>query len=211
MRPITEVLAEFEPGPGADALPEPVDFGFDQGSSLEDAEPVDDGAARDAAARHALIAEVQAAVQADCAVRLDALTQGHAADLAAARARWAAEEGAALSAALADGLAGLETAIAASLADAMLPVLGEAVRARAAGEVADAVRRLLAGGYGEVIEVRGASDLVAPVRLAFADHPGVAVSEADRPDVSVKAGDAVIASQIELWRERLHEALETRA
>ncbi len=93
----------------------------------------------------------------------------------------------------------------------MLPVLGEAVRARASAEVADAVRRLLAGGYGEVIEVRGAPDLVVPVRLAFADHPAVAVLEADRPDVSVSAGDAVIASQIELWCDRLHEALETKA
>ena len=211
MRPITTVLAEFEPGLGLDGPTEPLDGGVDQDLELTVPEPVDDGPARDAAARSALIAEVQAAVQAECAVRLDALSQGHATDLVEARARWAAEEGAVLAAALADGLARIESTIAASLADAMLPVLDQAVRARAALEVADAVRRLLVGGHGDVIEVRGAADLVAPVRLAFAGHPGVAVLDADRPDVSVNAGDAVIASQIGSWRERLHEALETRA
>lgn len=208
MRPITMVLAEFSPGPGADA---PAAFDLDGEFATDLSEPVDDGAAREVAARSALITEVQANEQAACAGRMDALAQGHAAELAEARTRWAAEEGAALAAALADGLARIEAAIAAGLAGAMLPVLGEAVRARASAEVADAVRRLLAGGYGEVIEVRGAPDLVAPVRLAFADHPAVAVLEADRPDVSVSAGDAVIASQIELWRDRLHEALETKA
>lgn len=203
MRPITEVLAEFSPGLSPDA---PAAFDVDQ-VGLDLLEPVDDGRAQEAAARSALIAEVQAAVQADCAGRLDALAQDHAAELADARTRWAAEEGAVLAAVLTEGLARIETAIAGSFADAILPVLNEAVRARAAGEVAEAVGRLLAGGYGEVIEIRGAADLVAPVRLAFADHPGVAVLEADRPDVSVSAGDAVIASQIEQWRDRLHEAL----
>lgn len=208
MRPITEVLAEFSPGLGADVPAAPADFGLDQDLALE---PVDDGAAQHAEARSALIAEVQAAVQADCAGRLDALAQGHVTELAEARAQWAAEEGATLAAALTVGLAGIEMAIAASLAGAMLPVFDAAVRARASEAVTEAVQRLIAGGYGEVIEVRGAADLIGPVRLAFADHPAVAVVEADRPDVSVSAGDAVIASQLELWRDRLHEALETKA
>ncbi len=211
MRPITEVLTEFSPG----VVPELPTACFDDEGypafAVDIREPDDFGPSPEAAAREALIAEVHAVAQADCAIRLDAVAQNHAAALAEARAGWAAEEGAALAAVLADGLARLETAIAASLAAAMLPVLGQAVRTRAAEEVADAVRRLLAGAHGEVIEVRGAADLLAPVRLAFAHHPAVTVREADLPEVSVSAGEAVIASQIECWRERLHQALETTA
>lgn len=210
MRPITEVLAEFAPG-APDLLASSFDGEADLAFAVELPDPFELGPSPEAAAREALIAEVNAVAQADCAGRLEAMAQTHAAALAEARARWAADEGAALAALLADGLARVETAIAASLAAALLPVLDEAVRARAAAEVADAVRCLLAGAHGEVIEVRGAPDLMAPVRLAFADHPAVNVGDADLPEVSINAGESVVASQIELWRERLHQALETTA
>lgn len=211
MRPITEVLTEFSPGSAPEWPTVPFDEEGDLAGMADGPEPDDVGASPEALAREALIAEVHAVAQADCSVRLEAVAQAHAAELAEARARWAEQEGEALAALLADGFARVETAIAASFAAAMLPVLDDAVRARAAEEVADAVRRLLAGAHGEVIEVRGAADLLAPVRLAFADHPAVSVREAERPEVSIGAGQAAVTSQIELWRERLHKALETIA
>ena len=209
MRPITEVLTEFSPSPAAE-LPATLFGGDDElAFGAEGFPPEDDGPTPEAAAREALIAEVHALAQADCAARLEADALTPAAALVEARARWAAEEGAALAALLTDGFARIEAAIAASLADALLPVLDNTVRAQAATAIAEAVGRLLAGAHGTVIEVRGAADLIAPAQLAFADHPAVAILEADLPEVSVSAGEAAVASQIAVWRERLHEALET--
>lgn len=211
MRPITAVLTEFSPGLAPEPALAPFDGDDDLAFAVDGLAPEECGPSPEAAAREALIAEVHALAQAGYAERLEAAALSHAAELVEARARWAAEEGAALAAGLTDGLARVEAAIAASLADAMLPVLDRAVRTRAAGEIADAVRRLLAGAHGDVIEVRGAADLTAPVRLAFGDHPAVTVREADLPEVSVSAGEALVASQMALWRERLHQALETAA
>ena len=199
MRLITEVLVEFQRDGSASwlaALP------------VGDAPP--DGP-RDAidAAREAGWAEGFAFGEAEREKQRAAVREEVEREVATARAHWAGTEGAALATTLGEGLAALRDTLDAAVAAALIPVMADGLRQRVAGEVVDAIGRLLQGGSdAPLIEVCGPADLVAPIREAFAGRDAVRVTEGGEAELRLTAGDTGAVSQIETWRSRLQASLE---
>ncbi len=204
IRPITEILIEFPRG----MLAAPGEAEPRAAHALAATEGTDiEGLL--AEARQAGIDAGREAAEAAVAAEFAALEEAHAASLAAARATWAAEQGQALADALRSGLNDIEAAIAAGVASVLVPVVEAALRTRVADELAAAVGQLLAGGQGALIELTGPDDLVTPVAVRFAGNAAVAVSVVTGSEVSLRAGDTRIASQVGAWSARLHAAAET--
>ncbi|ACA17630.1 conserved hypothetical protein [Methylobacterium sp. 4-46] len=165
---------------------------------------------REAEERGRRLGRAQAA--AETAAALDAaLAESQAvadAQMRESRRAWAEEEGQVLAAALIRATGEIEARLAARLAHLLLPVLGEAVRARAVAELRDAIARLLADAAKPAVRVSGPQDLLDALAAALGPQAqGIAFAPAQGADVTVTAEDAVIESQLAAWTGLLSAAV----
>lgn len=143
----------------------------------------------------------------DLAMALAAQAAEHEAALAAARARWAAAEGAVLAERIGTAFAELEARLAAALAPLLEPFLARAAQATALDGLHDALTTLLDGGDARPITVSGPADLLAALRDRVGGRPGLGFTEAEAPDVTIALGDTRIRSQLRAWARKLESAL----
>ncbi|WP_162501608.1 hypothetical protein, partial [Methylobacterium crusticola] len=131
-----------------------------------------------------------------------------AARLAEARRRWSETEAESLAAGFAAALRSLEADLAARLARLLVPVLADALRARALAELAAALSRLLADPRHAAIRVSGPEDLLGALAARLGPQgAAVAFTPAEAPEVRVSADDTVVETQLAAWTGRLAAAV----
>ncbi|MGY2047715.1 hypothetical protein [Methylobacterium sp. JK268] len=124
------------------------------------------------------------------------------------RRDWAEREGRVLAEALARAMDGLESRLTERVAHLLLPVLDEALRARAVSELREAIARLLADSAKPALRVSGPPDLLAALAAALGPlAEGLALAPGEGPDLTVTAEDAVIETQLAAWSALLATAV----
>lgn len=120
--------------------------------------------------------------------------------LAAERQRWSADEGKALAMLLHGAITDLEQRVADAVSHILKPVVVDLVRAKAVDELKGALERLIARGEFAKITISAPRDLLAAIE-AHVDvgRAGVTFVEADSPDVSVRADNAILETRIADW------------
>ena len=195
--PIGSYLAEFRQFSASTAIPMPPPIAHEDGEDEpEPSDPIEgqiEAARRDGAAEAGHRARLaQDAALADLEAR-------HAAQRDNDRARWVESESAVLAAALERGLTELETRIADSLADVLAPLLPEFATAKAVEGLREAIATLLSDDEHRAIEVSGPADLIGALSRACGDRPGIAFTTGAASEVTVRAGDTRIQTQLQRW------------
>ena len=200
---------DFDP-PAAFLTPEAelLDFAGDD-LSAELAEPFSPGVSSDALAE--AIAEALAEAEAAHGAALAAAAEQHAADLAEARLRWAAEEGKVLAEGLRAGMAALEDAVAEGAGAVLEPLMAETLRDAAITELRKAVGDLVLSGTGGRIAVSGPQDLVEGLQAALSEAgvetAGLHFTVAETADVSVTSDTSTIETRLGAWARTLQRRL----
>lgn len=192
-------VAETEPSIEAPDLAMPESAFLDEDPAFAE----DDAEARIAQAREEALAEAAIATEAALAAQAAELEQRHADAMADERRRWAEQEGEGLAEQLRAGLATLERGLAESVADILQPFVGRAVRAKAAEELRDVVKHMLANGDDRLIRVGGPSDLVEPLRMSFLGNPAIEFADTDACEVSIETGETTVRTQLQPWADAL--------
>ena len=189
----------------------PPSFGDDGGfAPFPDPAPAVDDAAieeRLAEARREGFAEAEAAGQEALVARLGEMKEAQARQIELLRQSWMAELADTMAGHLRDGMAELENRTAAILAELLEPIVTESVRVKAIAEAREAIGTLLANGPDAVIRISGPPDLIAALRVTFADAAVLDFTETDAPEVTIVAGDTTIRSHLQSWATSLQNAL----
>jgi hypothetical protein len=134
----------------------------------------------------------------------DRLKEGLDAEIAKARALWAAEEGARLAEAHRAAIEDFETRCAQAVADILRPFLVRQTIARVTQALIDNIEALLAARAQGVFEISGPPDLLDALRDKFAAR-GARMAFTPGPDIDVRlrVEDTVIETQLEPWLKAL--------
>ncbi len=145
------------------------------------------------------------AAQARLQEALKTLDATHAARLREERARWQEETTGRLAEQLRRELGRMEDRLRATLAQALVPVLEEAVRAHAVAAFAEELRRLLAEAAGTAIEVTGPPAMLAALERELGEElAGLlrAVSDPARAELSLSIDEGVLTTRISEWARK---------
>lgn len=130
-------------------------------------------------------------------------------EMGAARAAWAAEQGATLAEKIDDGLRNLEETVSVSAARVLQPMLMEAARRRAVAELVETIKLLLSKDEGVTLHISGPEDLLEMVRNGlYGKTVAVVYSPNEECDVRVAAGKTFMETCLGAWAARLKEAAE---
>jgi hypothetical protein len=128
------------------------------------------------------------------------------AQVEAARAQWAEEEGARLADRLDLAMTELRDMIATHTADILQALVAPAVRERMVGEVVQAIETLTRQDATMLLRVEGPADLLEAIRKALSGRVrSLDLVQAEGPDVKVIAQDTIIESQLGAWVSSHHE------
>lgn len=148
--------------------------------------------------------ETQAQAQAEREAALAEARREAEEALAAERARWVEEEGAALAAKIGEGFSQLETLLSEKVARVLRPFLREAVREQAVDALCETLRRLLHSRPSATLEMAGPEDLLDAVMRRLAGHEGkIAIKVTGERDIRVVCDETTIETQIALWARSL--------
>jgi hypothetical protein len=127
------------------------------------------------------------------------------ADLAAARAEWAALAGSTLASELDRAMTQLRVTLEASVARVLTPIIGEAARSKALEALRDVIARAVESGESP-IAVTGPADLIGAIEVAFSrQHPGISYAVEDDDEVTVRFDKTVIETRVGEWERQLRE------
>jgi hypothetical protein len=149
------------------------------------------------------VAEGRAAAQAEHEAALAQQAAAFEQKLAAERARWAEEQGVHLGGLIAAGLQDLETRISHVVGETLKPVLVAQARARALEELSRVLNGMLSKGAYARITVQGPADLIAAMQARLGEHPGLSFAAAEVTDLTVTAGETVLATRIGAWADAI--------
>jgi hypothetical protein len=127
------------------------------------------------------------------------------ANLVAARAEWAAQEGERLAAAHRVALEAFEARCSSAVANILRPFLTTAVIGRVTEALVENLNVLFASRTQSLFEISGPPDLLDALRRKFGEN-GAAIIYApdDSIDVRVCCGDTIIETQLGAWMQALH-------
>lgn len=129
--------------------------------------------------------------------------------LKAERARWAEEEGTKLAEQVREALAALEDRLAETTAGVLLPLVDSALARKAAAELVETVRLLLAQERRPLIQVSGPQEMLDALSAGLGAVAGsIELTPDSGVDARVLAGDAMVETQLQCWSQRLTEAME---
>lgn len=120
--------------------------------------------------------------------------------LADERRRWVEEEAVAMRTAILGGLDRMSGHISSKVADALKPVIVDAVRANMQAALVDKLTQLMGTDGTTRIEISGAADLVAAICAALPEHLNVVRGDAhDGVDVRIAVQDTELQTSIGAW------------
>ena len=195
-RPKEERPAESETPQGAQPL---------QLSTVQDKNSAEQ---RIAAARVQAYAEGQAAAMTQYQALLKDEREYYEKQLALERLTWVNREAERLTEQLGEGLNALETRIADILADLLRPLLIDAARRRAIGDLLLAVDTVLLKDQAVKLEISGPEDLQEVLREKLSGRAmSVQFVPRDAPELRVIAGHTVLETQLAGWVAKIEEIL----
>ncbi|HUI20606.1 MAG TPA: hypothetical protein VLZ74_06125 [Methylocella sp.] len=196
--PVAQYLTEFGPLQPAEAATT-----HDKVACVREPE-LEDTAALLQVARDEGMAVALAEARAEYEAQLHQEQRTFETRLAAERAKWTSEESEKLSKGIKAIFAEIESNIAGSVARVLTPFVGDALCRRIIDLLAENVGALLEGGKPPIIGIHAPQDLLAGLREKLGTAAGVIdYYPEDVIDVRIIAGQTVIESQIEAWRERI--------
>jgi flagellar biosynthesis/type III secretory pathway protein FliH len=209
-RPVAEYLMRF--GKEADLPPPeriPEFAPIPQWSTEASPPQAEDHTEQIEAAREAGKAEGHEAAFAQFAEELETERQNHQEQLAAARQSWLEDEGERLRATLSASLTEIETRIAQSLSNVLMPFIADQLRKQMVAELVEKIYTLIGSDEAISIKITGPADLLDVLRAKLAsERASISYEVSDGVDVSVKADQTTIETQLSTWLARLAGEME---
>lgn len=209
-RPVAEYLMRF--GKDADLPPPeriPEFAPIPQWSTEAPQSEPEDYTAQIEAAREAGKAEGHEAAFAQFAEELETERQTHQEQLATARQSWLVDEGERLQFALSSSLTEIETRIAQSLSNVLMPFIADQLRKQMVAELIEKIYTLIGSDEAISIKITGPADLLDVLRAKLAaERASITYEVTDSVDVSVKADQTTIETQLSAWLARFAGEME---
>ncbi|KQO89302.1 hypothetical protein [Methylorubrum extorquens] len=101
----------------------------------------------------------------------------------------------------------LEATLSDRVARLIAPVLGQALQRQALDELSIALKRILAEPQRAAVQVRGPDDLIAALAARLGGSTGIAFEAAEGPEVTVRAGETVIETELAAWSRLITAAI----
>ena len=127
--------------------------------------------------------------------------------LAQARRDWTAAQGEILAQGFVAAMQALDATLSDRVARLIAPVLGQALQRQALDELGAALKRILAEPQQAVVQVRGPDDLIAALAARLGGAAGIAFEAAEGPEVTVRAGETVIETELAAWSRLITAAI----
>jgi hypothetical protein len=161
------------------------------------------------AAREGGHAEGYAAAREEFATELEKQRKLHQSELAGARLQWVRDEGAALRAGLAAGLIEIEERLAQGVGRVLAHFVIDVLRKQMMTELIEAMRTIIATNEALPIKISGPENLLASLRESLAETRANVIYEvSDSIDVTVKADETTIETQLSAWVARIKAEME---
>lgn len=127
--------------------------------------------------------------------------------LAAERRRWIEEEAVSMQAAILNGLDQISGQISSKMAEALKPVIVDAVRASMQATLVDKLTQLMGTDGATRIDISGPADLVAGICALLPEHLNVVRGDAgDGVDVRIAVQDTELQTSIGAWISTLQSS-----
>ncbi|MCB5202659.1 hypothetical protein LH464_09265 [Neorhizobium sp. T786] len=185
-------------------------FDFGNLSSLDAVidDPVDIDAERSEAHRRGYEAATEEA-QLKWQEERQQLLDTQASELAALRSHYEVELAASLNARMGQAALLIAESVSNQTASILLPILEEALVAKAISDMAGLIQQAILDGDVGVLTVRGPEHLREQLTAALGDGAGSMIRHIESPDldVSVELGDAALVTRMSAWSARLKELL----
>ena len=141
--------------------------------------------------------------------RAEGYEAAHQEELAAVRRECLEQASDSLLAGLHSGLVEIEARLAESLGNVLLPFVVDRLRHQMVAELLDAIATLIASREAVAVKIAGPADLVDVLRGKFAQaEASIDFEVTDAIDVSVRAEQTVIETQLAAWIARLGAEME---
>ncbi|MGO9007087.1 MAG: hypothetical protein ACLQIQ_03870 [Beijerinckiaceae bacterium] len=210
-RPVAHYLERFEKEPEPEPHPgRGTDFVSIPSCPQDMSEaPADDSLLQLEAARECGRAEGLEAARQEFAAELERAARLHHEQLEAARRKWSEEESDALRASLTAGLAEMEARLAQGMSKVLAPFVIDALRKQMIEELTETIAVLTGSNETISIRISGPADLLDLLRGKLAEAPArIEYELSEGVDVSVRAEQTMIETQLNAWIARITAALE---
>lgn len=127
--------------------------------------------------------------------------------LAQARRDWTEAQGEILAQGFVAAMQALDATLSDRVARLIAPVLGQALQRQALDELGAALKRILAEPQQAAVQVRGPDDLIAALAARLGGSTGIAFEAAEGPEVTVRAGETVIETELAAWSRLITAAI----
>ncbi|KQQ15852.1 hypothetical protein ASF59_14225 [Methylobacterium sp. Leaf121] len=127
--------------------------------------------------------------------------------VAQARRNWTEAQGEILAQGFVAAMQALDATLSDRVARLIAPVLGQALQRQALDELSNALKRILAEPQRAAVQVRGPDDLIASLAARLGGSTGIAFEAAEGPEVTVRAGETVIETELAAWSRLITAAI----
>lgn len=127
--------------------------------------------------------------------------------VAQARRDWTEAQGEILAQGFVAAMQALDATLSDRVARLIAPVLGQALQRQALDELGAALKRILAEPQRAAVQVRGPDDLIASLAARLGGSTGIAFETAEGPEVTVRAGETVIETELAAWSRLITAAI----
>ncbi|GEL42709.1 hypothetical protein MEX01_33000 [Methylorubrum extorquens] len=127
--------------------------------------------------------------------------------VAQARRDWTEAQGENLAQGFVAAMQALDATLSDRVARLIAPVLGQALQRQALDELGAALKRILAEPQRAAVQVRGPDDLIAALAARLGGSTGIAFEAAEGPEVTVRAGETVIETELAAWSRLITAAI----
>ncbi|EHP71964.1 hypothetical protein, partial [Methylorubrum extorquens] len=127
--------------------------------------------------------------------------------VAQARRDWTEAQGEILAQGFVAAMQALDATLSDRVARLIAPVLGQALQRQALDELGAALKRILAEPQRAAVQVRGPDDLIAALAARLGGSTGIAFEAAEGPEVTVRAGETVIETELAAWSRLITAAI----
>ncbi len=202
---ITDLGPRKEGAPASAAHPEPAALQALRLSMVRDSSTPEQRIAR---ARAEGLEEGRAAARTEFEAKIEDQRAQYEKQLALERLTWAGREAEKLAEQLSKGLLDLENRIADTAAELLKPFLIAAAHRRAIDDLMDAIATVLTKDQGLALEIAGPEDLLQLLRERMSGkNIALLFTPNDSPEVSVRARQTVLETQLGAWVTKVEEAL----